>query len=318
MARVTNISPEIRAEAAAWLARLRADDKDLADERAFRAWLSRDPMHAAAFEAVTEVWEVVGATRAQPVARTATVSNVTRRRAILASVSAMAAAGVYFSFRPGAYAAVYETAVGEQKHVVLSDGTQVFLDTDTKLRATFDSAMRLIALERGRCNFHVTASDKRPFVVDASTQRIVTARSVFDVRREGEDVAVVLTQGSATVTGDRDSDPCLLKPGDRLSIRNARPQIDRPNLVPLVAWQTGQAVFENTSLADAMREMNRYSEVKLAASDNAVASLRISGVYRVGDNLAFARSVAALLPISVLYGAGQVRFVPDQARVKGA
>jgi transmembrane sensor len=316
MARVTRISPEIRAEAAAWLARLRADDKSVADEKAFRIWLSRDPQHEAAFEAVTEMWEIAGAAQTEP--RLVASHSVTRRRAILASVSAMAAAGVYFSLRTGAYAAVYETAVGEQKHVVLTDGTQVFLDTDTRIQTTFDSEMRLIALERGRCNFHVMADDKRPFVVDAAAQRIVAARSVFDVQREGDDVCVVLLQGATSVSGRQRTDPRVLKAGERLMVRRNGSRIDKPSLVALFAWQSGQAVFENDSLGEAIHEMNRYSEVKLAAVDPAVASMRISGVYRVGDNIAFARSVSTLLPVAVQYGAGQVRFVVDQARVKGA
>ena len=33
--------------------------------------------------------------------------------------------------------------------------------------------------------------------------------------------------------------------------------------------------------------------------DASVANLKVSGVYRVGDNSAFARSLAKLLPISV-------------------
>jgi transmembrane sensor len=48
-------------EASIWLARLRADDRSLEDERAFRAWLMADPRHAAAFEAVNGVWDSVGA-----------------------------------------------------------------------------------------------------------------------------------------------------------------------------------------------------------------------------------------------------------------
>ena len=44
--------------------------------------------------------------------------------------------------------------------------------------------------------------------------------------------------------------------------------------------------------------MNRYSTQRLAV-DPAVASLKVSGVYRVGDNAAFARSLAKLLPVAV-------------------
>ena len=311
MVRVTTVSPEIRADAAAWLARLRANDKTEADERAFRAWLAEDRLHSVAFEAMTEVWEAAGA---EPATRP---SGLTRRRAVLASVGSMVLAGAYFSFRQSAYAGVYQTAVGEQKHIALTDGTQIFLDTDTRIQATYDSETRLIALERGRCDFHVMENDKRPFVVDAAAQRIVARRTSFDVQRDGDDVSVVLLQGSASISDQNAfaQDPCVLKSGERLVARNSRARVDRPNLVRLVAWQTGQAVFENDSLAEAIREMNRYSEVKLGATDPVVAEMRISGVYRVGDNVAFARSVAALLPVSIEFAAGQVWFVVDQTRV---
>jgi len=44
--------------------------------------------------------------------------------------------------------------------------------------------------------------------------------------------------------------------------------------------------------------MNRYSTAKLAV-DPDIAGLKVSGMYRVGDNGAFARSLAKLLPITV-------------------
>ncbi len=50
----------IQAEAAAWLASLRADDRSAADEAAFWAWLDASPGHAAVFEAVDRMWSDVG------------------------------------------------------------------------------------------------------------------------------------------------------------------------------------------------------------------------------------------------------------------
>lgn len=314
MAIVKMSSPEIRAEAAAWLARLRADDKDPSDELAFRVWLGEDPRHAAAFEAVTEVWDIAGAAWTEPLASRPGLATPTRRRALLVGAGSLAAAGLCFSFWQRAYAGVYETAIGEQKHLVLSDGTQVFLDTDTRIHAAYDSRMRVVALERGRCDFHVMERDERPFVVDAASQRIVAAHTTFDVRRDGDEVCVVLLQGSAMVDGAQRR--VLLKSGERLVATNTRSVIDKPNLVPLLAWQTGEAIFDNETVAAAIREMNRYSLVKIEAADPAVAKMRISGVYRVGDNAAFAFSIATLLPVVVEFGTDQVRLVVDQARAK--
>ena len=53
---------------------------------------------------------------------------------------------------------------------------------------------------------------------------------------------------------------------------------------------------DREELAQAVEEMNRYSTQRVEV-DPSVASLKVSGVYRVGDNAAFARSLTKLLPI---------------------
>ncbi len=160
--------------------------------------------------------------------------------------------------------------------------------------------------------------DERPFVVNAAAQQILAAHTTFDVRRDGDDICVVLLQGSASIGSASTQRRQILRSGERLVATNTRSSVDKPNLVPLLAWQTGQAVFDNETVASAIREMNRYSVVKIEAADPLVAKMRISGVYRVGDNAAFAFSIAALLPVLVEFGTDQVRLVVDQARVKRA
>jgi transmembrane sensor len=309
MALVTDISPEIRAEAAAWLARLRADDKCSDDEAAFRAWLAKDARHAAAFERVTEIWEAAGAAWDEPI----TPPRRTHRRAVLAGVGSLAAAGVLVAVWQQAAAGTYETGIGEQKHAVLPDGTQVFLDADTKIRTHFDSTTRSVALERGRCNFHLKENDKRPFVVDAAADQVTAQHCTFDIRRDGNEVCVVLTQGAAEISAKGAGQNYTLRAGDRFVAGEHGSRTDRPNLAPLLAWQTGQVVFDNEAISDAIREMNRYSVVKLAVTDATVARLRISGVYRVGDNVAFAHSIASLLPVILEVEKDQVRLEPYPA-----
>lgn len=313
MAFVSKIPVETRAEAAAWLARLRADDKSAADELAFRSWLAKDPCHAAAFEAVTELWEAAGAAWNEPIAMPPAHTN---RRALLASVGSLAAAGVLVALWQASPAEAYETGVGEQKHAVLPDGTQVFLDTDSKIRTHFDRDSRVVAVERGRCNFHVCESDRRQFVVDAAANRVVTKRCTFDVRRDGDEVSVLLTQGEASVEQRGNAPRYALRTGDRFQAGQWGRRQDHPNLVPLLAWQTGQAVFDNETVTAAIREMNRYSAVKIAVEDVDVGKMRISGVYHVGDNAAFAHSIATLLPVILYVETDQVRLELDPARAK--
>jgi transmembrane sensor len=312
------IPPALKVEAAAWIARLHADDRSATDERAFQAWLAESPLHSHAFDAVTATWDLVGGLRGgfPAVARSDAVRP--RRRAVLAALGTVVLAGGTLSVWRAAYAGVYETDVGGQEHVALEDGTQAFLDTDTRIRVRYSDEVRAVRLDRGRVNFRVAPDARRPFVVEAAGRRIVASHTTFDVYREDGRLSVVLLRGSASVadkaapTGMQQT----LTTGERFMATAQAVRTDRPNLTPLVAWQFGQAVFENETLADAAAEMNRYSTVKLVIADPAAARLRLSGVYRVGDTSAFARSVASLLPVQIETVDDQVRIVADPARLR--
>jgi transmembrane sensor len=60
----------------------------------------------------------------------------------------------------------------------------------------------------------------------------------------------------------------------------------------MTAWQRGQVALDNTPLADAVAEMNRYSSTRLIVEDPHAAAISISGVFRAGDSEDFAQAVA--------------------------
>ena len=300
-------SPEIRAEAAAWLARLHADDRDAGDEAAFRAWLTASPVHAVAFEAVDRMWsDVGGLTDLRPDLRGRRAFSEepaprhTSRRALLAGVGLLAVAGGSVGFWRSAGAKVYETEVGEQKHVALADGSQLFLDAQTRISVRFSETMRAVDMEFGRANFRVVPDYKRPFIVEAAERKIIATRCNFDVRCEDGQVQVVLIHGEADVkpASAPDGRGERLKAGERLVASNDVEKRDKPDLTRVLAWQTGYEMFDKETLARVAEEMNRYSTVRLEV-DPSAAGLKVSGMYRVGDNSAFAQSLAKLLPIAV-------------------
>lgn len=310
------IEPETKAEAAAWLARLHADDRSQSDEEAFRTWLATKPENVRAFDAVTTLWDATEGLRTT--LAQSRRAPIIRRRTVLAGFGSLAAASAGFAVWQEAYAGVYETGVGEQKRVTLSDGTQAFLDTDTRIREQFTSSLRAVELDRGRVNFRVKQETHRPFVVEAAGQRIVADRTTFDVRCDGNQISVVMLEGRAAVLAIARTVPqrIALDPGERLIVADNFPvHIDRPNLAPLIAWQNGQAIFESETLAAAAQEMNRYSTRRLVVDDPVVAKLRLSGVYRVGDNEAFARSVSQLLPVIIEHYPDHIALVRDQSRM---
>ncbi len=308
-----------RAEAAAWLARLRADDCTPEDEAAFRNWLSADPTNASAFDAANSVWDCAGGLDRDQRGTVPAGRGVSRRRLMQALGGAVALGGGFFALAEYAEAGVYETDIGERKHISLSDGTELMLDTATRLRVRFNDMRRCVELQYGRVDFRVSLDARqRPFIVSAGDEVVAGGRSVFDVSCNSGQVAVVLIQGHAAI---RSADgairaPRVLSRGERLTTcAGSGPVLDKPNLTPLLAWQTGEAIFENSSLADAIAEMNRYSTVKLSIDDARILQLKVSGVYHVGDNISFARSLVTLLPVEAREAGDRIELSGNDSRM---
>jgi len=233
---------------------------------------------------------------------------------VMAGTAITAVAAGAFSFWGKAEAKVYETKVGETRRVVLDDNSVAMLDTDTRISVRYGEIDRRVELDRGRVNFHVTADTQRPFIVSGARETVVARQSDFDVRRDGEKISVVLIAGDAAV--ESNGRKSVLQTGQRLVASPEGVRLDKPSLQPLLAWQKGQAILENEKLADAIAEMNRYSEVKLALGEGAISGLHVSGVYKVGDNLGFARSIARLLPLRVQQSGDKVLLLMDPERMR--
>lgn len=293
----------VNRQAADWLARLHADNRSTQDEAAFRAWLNADPSHALAFDHSSTVWDAVGGLRDDP--RSAPAPQRLSRRAVMAGgVGIILSAGLTVGWQQ-AQAGVYRTGVGEQRRLMLDDGTRVMLDTNTQIRFRARETMRLLSLETGRINLDI-ARDPRPFVIEAGDRRAVADVARLDLRRDDDQVMLTAIQGSARVEAMQA--PVLLSQGHRIAMTAGHPdQLDRPELEDLTAWQSGRLAFRDQTVAEAAAEMNRYAERALVVSDAKAAAMRVSGVYSVGDPEAFARSLAVLLPIRVTTQADAVR-----------
>ena len=287
------------AEAAAWLARLRAQDRTREDETRFRQWLAADPINAERFEHVSTIWDDMDALRDFP--RTQPAPRlITRRRVLTGSLAAFTVGGLGLQWSL-ASAGVYTTALGEQRRLTLEEGSRLVLNTNTSVKVRIHKEQRQIELRRGQAFFDVSA-DPRPFLVKAGTHDLTVQRGRFDLRLEADQLSVLAIHGVATLAKDARVDQPVVRidQGERVRVDAAlRVAHDRPNVSDVLAWQSGQAAFRGEPLAQVVNEMNRYTERQLLLMDERAAALRISGVYRVGDNRAFARSLTLLLPIRV-------------------
>jgi len=333
------VTPEIAAEAAVWVARLHGPSRTSQMEQEFRAWQASSPAHREAFERCTDVWqdipriglaaayEGLAFDRAAS-ARSSRGLREAARRWITASAvaGAVAVAAVLVLHWRDEHA--YRTNVGEQRLVVLEDGSRMLLNTDTRLRVDFSSAQRTVLVRRGEAFFEVAKDPRRPFVVRIAGSEVVAVGTAFSVRyapvpRAVDELAVTLVEGQVKVrpasgkAGDALApvQPVLMKAGDRLlldrqsshAVSKVVARLDRPNVERVLAWKRDEAVFDDTSLADAVAEMNRYNRTPIVLLDGlASTDLRVSGLYRTSDSAGFANAVAALHGLTVREQAGRL------------
>ncbi|MBP2159305.1 MULTISPECIES: FecR family protein [Asticcacaulis] len=305
---------EIDAEAAAWLFRLQDDDRTAHTDAAFQAWLKADPAHETAFQQVTDLWEILpGATafQRQP------ANDVPRRKAqpqrrtfaigIAAAVAAAAfvLGGIYLS---SARTEIYETGVGQQHVATLADGSQLALNTDSKVLVTYHSDRRHLELVRGEAMFDVAHNPQRPFTVLAGQEQVKALGTSFVVRREPNHLWVTLVRGKVELSnrvtsadGGSDFRPqVILAPGERATVDGAgNLMVDRPSVSAMVAWRQGEVVFKDTTILDAANELNRYGATKIVVTDAVVARTRVSGLFKINRPADFATAVAELNGVRV-------------------
>jgi len=288
--------------AAEWVARFHSGHWHSADERAFAAWLRQAPERRAEIELLSRLdalsadllsspgirAELVDLRQASVAAQRRWAALPARRGILVAGLATVALGGVLVW--PGAD--VYETEVGQSTMLNLPDGSTLWLNTNSRVRVQFHAEQRQVRLERGQAFFKVRSDPLRPFVVDAGRQRVVVTGTQFDVRREGADVAVAVIEGHVQVSPiDRSTAaPTSPKPvalnarQEAYFAAGAPPRLSEDRQIERrAAWREGRILLDNTSLAAALRDINRYSRTPLVLANAESAQLTITGEFKAGD-----------------------------------
>jgi transmembrane sensor len=305
------VPAERLAEAGVWIARLHGDDRDEAVELGFKQWLHASPENVRAFELATDVWEdSQNLRRVVPFAHEMPRKPVSRWRywlpAAAATVLLACLATILYLKRDGV-----TTAIGEQRLLVLEDGTRVFLNTATRVKVRYAERAREVELESGEALFDVAKHAGRPFIVKVGDRVVTALGTSFVVRHEDHRTDVTLVEGKISVTPlplwKRGDEGSVMTPGQRLTFFPGKPvQIDEPSLEKTVAWRRGQVILDDTLLASAVAEMNRYSSVKLIIDRPEAASLLVNGLFQSGDSASFANAVAQTYGLRVVARDGEI------------
>jgi transmembrane sensor len=337
---------QVYEEACDWFGECRSGELDAAARRDLDRWLRQSPEHIAAYLEVAALYQEAGAaipadadvealiaaavrhrdnvvelsSAREPVVPPSPPSKLTRRLALTASLAAAAAVLVVVSlmFWPQTYA----TGVGEQRSIVLADGSTVDLNSRSKVRIRFSSRLRGVELIEGQALFNVAKDHARPFVVESGGTLVRAVGTQFDVYRKRRGTIVTVVEGRVAVLAERGAGDVsfaepqtgalasglLVSAGEQVNVSDSAAQrLAHPNIEGATAWRQRELVFDTASLFEVAEEFNRYNTRRLVIDKDQHYDFHISGVFSSTDPSSLIRFLQARRELRVVETETEIR-----------
>lgn len=293
-------------QATQWLVLLRSGRASARDHQAFQAWRGEDPRHEQLCRRLETTLGVFQVPLAQGVdgklvQRALQAPSGRRRFLQRALVGAGVTLGVGLSLRHTSLAelalgADLATGTGERQDFRLPDGSQLLLNAESQADLRFDGQERLLRWRGGEGRLEVV-DDARPFVVRTEAGSISARSARLLVRERGGQCRVCALAGVLEVSS---------LGGDRLQLRKGQAvSFDRLSFAavePLSggegAWVDGLLEVRDSPLAEVIDALRPYRRGVMRL-EQAVAQLRVSGLFRLDQSDLVLEALARTLPIRV-------------------
>lgn len=189
----------------------------------------------------------------------------------------------------------------------------VELNTDSHVRLTFTSGRRAAHLVRGEALFEVEYNEQ-PFDVISQCGRMRALNTTFAVYARPNGRCDLVVENGRVRTWTRNahrlvSNQQLALIADRVDVH----PLTRTELRRRLAWTQGLLMFENTRLADAVAQVNRYNRTQLVL-DPRLANIAIGGRFiatRADDFAAALRAVRVRAIDGATTKGRVIRLLPD-------
>jgi transmembrane sensor len=310
-------------QALRWFVRAHEEGLTAAGRKELSNWLAESPVHVREYIGAAELYGTLSEPTSWPADPTESLLDTVRRekdsnvrtlkmpgqeimatvrqsprpqRWLLATAAALGALTLFgllwiVSVPP---TSTYQTVRGEQRSVVLTDGSIAQLNTMTRMIVRFDKQQRLIELPSGEALFHVTHDKTRPFVVSTPYATVQAVGTEFDVYNRAASTQVAVIEGRVTVesahpaskTGSLHADgPATAVP----LVAGQQIVLMAGNITPpsrgasATAWVERRIALDDDSVATAVDEFNRYNLKQIRIQDESISKLRITGVFNADD-----------------------------------
>jgi len=170
------------------------------------------------------------------------------------------------------------TPVGGEYKLILEDGSEVWLNADTRLifPKRFEPEQRRVELD-GEAYFKVAKESDRTFIVSLKEMDIEVLGTEFNISAYNNDhfVKTTLVNGSINVENN------LLLPGEQADFNKDLKtfEIKKVDVNQYIAWKNGRFVFVHQSLEEISRVLSRWYDVEFVFSIALLKEIPFSGEF---------------------------------------
>jgi len=311
MGTVTGSAPipqAVAQRALEWLVDLQSTPRPPKAMENFQRWRAQHPDHERAWQRI-EAFNGQLQDLSSPVhlaithATLARPASAKRRRAVKTLAVLIFAGGAGWVVQEQTpwprWSADYRTAVGERRKVVLADGTQVILNTNSAVNIHFDAERRLVELITGEI-LVTTSKDSqhaaRPFLVQTRHGRALALGTRFSVQQLDDASCVKVLHSAVEIAPVSGSPTVTLQAGQQASFTASTILPVLPVIEGSTAWTDGFIVALGLRLDDFLADVGRYCSYALGC-DPSVAGRRVSGSYALADIEKLLDTVSVMLQL---------------------
>lgn len=178
--------------------------------------------------------------------------------------------------------------VGQKVYLSLSDGSTVWLNSQTKIRfpKSFDAHERQVFLD-GEAYFEVSKDASKPFVVNTGSGRVKVLGTKFNVFNYGSHATfeTTLLEGSVLVQSADRKEEVVLKPNEQAVMLHGKLEKVKVDAEKCLSWRDGILDFEEQPLGEILKKLESYYGVTFVVKNPGVLKEIVSGKFRVDDSI---------------------------------
>ncbi|MGN0004293.1 MAG: FecR family protein [Sphingobacterium composti] len=167
------------------------------------------------------------------------------------------------------YTTVYTPRGGEYS-LTLSDGSQVWLNSESKIKypLEFNKDYREVEIE-GEAYFDVVSktngTKKVPFRVQTNSQVIEVLGTQFNVNAYSNNIYTTLIEGSVAVSNNLSKEKLVLLPSQQCVYSSNDGNMKKSDVDPyyFVAWRSGKFAFRSATIHQVMEDLARWYDVEV-------------------------------------------------------